>query len=418
MAYMSETPGDTKGGWHWIGIAHALALTLGLHKNIDYARLTTQESRLRRRIWWSCYIRDRTLALALNRPWRIRDDEFDTDILTMTDFNIDESEVVDSQDLMDSPSHADEYEEMQMVQLSIGLAQLCAQIGDILRTHFALLPEKDALPPSQPPDKTGLTTTLFFARSHPTQIDRIMACDRKLQSWTKNRPPACIYDPHGSDGLVLNQAFVNLVFFSMVSALHSPLLRPALLDDDFIEYHMFSERRVQNAATEISRMSCDLHRLGLGRHYPGAATLLQVPAVITFLREMGAPGGRQTTEVLSSIQACIEIIEDVRARHTGGEIAMKLVTDLLRRAGIAVQRDEQNNRIIGLWHANGMCTPDSCLQGPGVGKLTSPVPQPCANQATPQDGSTLPLFGLDSLHSWSGVDLLENLFVPFPTLVD
>ena len=151
-----------KGGWHWIGVAHTLALSLGLHRNIDYARLSIREGRLRRRIWWSCYIRDRTFALASNRPWRIRDEEFDTPMLTLDDFDIDESEARYSQNDHCSMCRADKEEEMRLAQLSIGLAELCIQVGDILSIHFSVLPEEDASPPTQPPDETGLTTTLFF----------------------------------------------------------------------------------------------------------------------------------------------------------------------------------------------------------------------------------------------------------------
>ena len=87
----------------------------------------------------------------------------------------------------------------------------------------------------------------------------------------------------------------------MASALHRPLLRPAILGD-FIEYRTLSERRVQRRGSRISRMSCDLHRLGLGQFYPGAGALLQLPAVATFLRELRAPSKRKRSEIMSSIQ--------------------------------------------------------------------------------------------------------------------
>jgi hypothetical protein len=338
MAYMSETPGDAKGGWHWIGAAHGLAMTLGLHRKVDYATLDPRESRLRRRIWWSCYIRDRTLALAMNRPWRIRDEDFDTPMLTLADFDLD----VDQGD-------ADRQDATSLAHVTVSLAQLCTQISDLLDIHFSTLPEEGSSPPSHPPDGTGHTTTLYFAKSQIKHIDGVVACDRKLQSWFKNRPLACIYSPNGSSSLVLNRAFVNLVFFSLVSALHRPLLRANFLGD-FVEYQMLSERRVREAALETCRMSAHLHELGLGQFYPGAGALLQVPAVIFFLRELRSPNARPCGEILSSIQACIDIVEDVKERHIGAQIGLIIALGLLRRSNVAVQTDPRTGRVVKLTH--------------------------------------------------------------------
>ena len=355
MAFMSETPGDAKGGWHWIGAAHGLAMTLGLHRNVDYATLDPRESRLRRRIWWSCYIRDRTLALAMNRPWRIRDEDFDIPMLTLADFDIDvgEGQHQSPPDSERPPLNADQQDATSLAQVTISLAQLCTQISDILSIQFSMLPEEGSALPSHPPDPTGLTTTLFFAKSQVKQINGIVACDQRLQSWFNNRPLACIYSPNGSNSLVLNRAFVNLVYFSLVSALHRPLLCANFLGD-FVEYQMLSERRVQNAALETSRMSGDLHKLGLGQFYSGAAALLQVPAVIFFLRELQSPNARPSGEILSSIQACIDAVEDVKERQIGAQIGLFIALGLLRRSNLAVQTDPRTGRVVKLSHSGNM----------------------------------------------------------------
>ena len=361
MAYMSETPGDARGGWHWVGIAVALAMTLGLHRRADYVTLVPEKGRLRRRIWWSCYIRDRTLALAMNRPWRIRDEDFDTPMLTLADFEIGESEKHHPETAEGLPVTANREEDVKLAQMSINLAHLCTWIGDILDIHFSILPEETAPLPSRSQDTTGLTSTLLFARSQVMQFDRIMACDRKLQVWYQNRPSTCIYSPVGSNACVVNGAFLNLVFFSMVSALHRPLLRSSMLVD-FVEYRMWSQRKVQNAAMETSRMSRDLHQLGLGRFYPGAGALLQLPAILVFLRELRTPSSRRPNEIFSSILPCINVVEDVKERHIGARIAMCLGVDLLQKSNIVLHIDNDTKRIIGLCHRNSMPAPDPPLQ--------------------------------------------------------
>jgi hypothetical protein len=70
---------------HWLGAAVSLAETKGLHrKSSQDARSKLQ--RLRKRIWWSLYIRERQCAAALGLPNRIRDEDCDVEALNKADF--------------------------------------------------------------------------------------------------------------------------------------------------------------------------------------------------------------------------------------------------------------------------------------------------------------------------------------------
>lgn len=44
------------------------------------------DARLRKRIWWSLYIRDRQCSAALGLPTRIRDEDCDLEMLEPSDF--------------------------------------------------------------------------------------------------------------------------------------------------------------------------------------------------------------------------------------------------------------------------------------------------------------------------------------------
>ncbi|UPL02778.1 hypothetical protein LCI18_013712 [Fusarium solani-melongenae] len=70
---------------HWLGAAVSLAETKGLH------RASSQDAgsklqRLRKRMWWSLYIRERQCAAALGLPNRIRDEDCDVEALNDADF--------------------------------------------------------------------------------------------------------------------------------------------------------------------------------------------------------------------------------------------------------------------------------------------------------------------------------------------
>ncbi|KAL6897484.1 fungal-specific transcription factor domain-containing protein [Trichoderma evansii] len=61
--------------WYWTGVAISLAQILGLHRDPDSVKFNTSfpshRRRLWRRLWWSCFFRDRSLSLTLGRPMRI-----------------------------------------------------------------------------------------------------------------------------------------------------------------------------------------------------------------------------------------------------------------------------------------------------------------------------------------------------------
>lgn len=67
--------------WYWTGIAISLCQALGLHRNPDASRrnstITEEQRMLWRRLWWSCFFRDRWLSLTYGRPLRINIEDCD-----------------------------------------------------------------------------------------------------------------------------------------------------------------------------------------------------------------------------------------------------------------------------------------------------------------------------------------------------
>ncbi|EED13377.1 C6 transcription factor, putative [Talaromyces stipitatus ATCC 10500] len=61
--------------WYWTGIAVSLCQMLGLHRDPDSSKynsfISDRQRHLWRRLWWTCFSRDRWLSLTLGRPLRI-----------------------------------------------------------------------------------------------------------------------------------------------------------------------------------------------------------------------------------------------------------------------------------------------------------------------------------------------------------
>lgn len=67
--------------WYWTGTAISHCQILGLHRDPGTStynpHITDRQRSFRRRLWWSCFFRDRWLGLTLGRPLRINLDDSD-----------------------------------------------------------------------------------------------------------------------------------------------------------------------------------------------------------------------------------------------------------------------------------------------------------------------------------------------------
>ncbi|KAL3476574.1 fungal-specific transcription factor domain-containing protein [Aspergillus californicus] len=76
--------------WYWMGTVISLCQMLGLHRDPDVSKynssVTDRQRHLWRRLWWSCFSRDRWLSLTLGRPLRIDLNDCDTTMPSADDF--------------------------------------------------------------------------------------------------------------------------------------------------------------------------------------------------------------------------------------------------------------------------------------------------------------------------------------------
>lgn len=88
MTYWYETPDDQKDSWHWMGLALSVASTIGLNRDIERPDISDEKRRQRRRLWWSCVMRDPIVSIGLRRAPRIKEPGQNVSMLTLEDFNI------------------------------------------------------------------------------------------------------------------------------------------------------------------------------------------------------------------------------------------------------------------------------------------------------------------------------------------
>ncbi|UDD55176.1 hypothetical protein AFCA_002815 [Aspergillus flavus] len=127
LGFWWSGPEDQKDYCYWVGCATILAQSFGMHRSSSQSGMSQSVRSLRKRIWWSIYVRDRHTAAAFGRPCRIRDDDCDIEPLTEDDFMFDsdyDQSVVPSQ-------------ESFHISYAIEMSKLAILLGDILIAEFS-----------------------------------------------------------------------------------------------------------------------------------------------------------------------------------------------------------------------------------------------------------------------------------------
>lgn len=199
MTYWYETPDDQKDTWHWMGVAVSLAHTIGLHRDPRTTGEPLRRQRLRKLLWWCCFMRDRMIALGMRRPKRIRSEDADVPMLVPADF--DRAVLPDAIDILPPECRLVRDVDMQgqLAELCVEKAKLCVLVGQMLQQQYTILPrrrESSSTPAAQ--SQTTNTMMLFPNRpvsddgsgNGPSVVDKI---DAKLRAWLLALPLSCRY---------------------------------------------------------------------------------------------------------------------------------------------------------------------------------------------------------------------------------
>ncbi|KAI2469932.1 fungal-specific transcription factor domain-containing protein [Annulohypoxylon bovei var. microspora] len=128
MGWYWEGPEDvTKNVFYWSRVALIVAQGSGMHRSVEASQLSKADKRLWKRIWWTLFTRDRSVAVALGRPCNINLDDSDVEMLTEDDFIEDEPDNA-------SGSAPDSIH----VQFFLQYVKLCEIMGLVLSQQYSV----------------------------------------------------------------------------------------------------------------------------------------------------------------------------------------------------------------------------------------------------------------------------------------
>lgn len=162
---------------YWTQVAIAVAQGLGLHRrrattanlgssganeffcSTQKSGISAASQRLWRRVWWTLFCRDRTLALARGRPFTIRTEDADIEMLTEEDFQEEDAGVA-----------CFPYDRRE-IRVFLHFIDLCEEIGAILQQRS------------------------LFSTEHPSSSEEKLACHKALERWYLRLPEWLRWDP-------------------------------------------------------------------------------------------------------------------------------------------------------------------------------------------------------------------------------
>ncbi|UNI22853.1 hypothetical protein JDV02_008702 [Purpureocillium takamizusanense] len=226
MSFWRGGPADVRDVRYWLGVVITLSESHGLHRSPrSQVSKSIQVARMRRRIWWCIYVRERQVAVALGLPSRIRDEDCDVEPLTTSDL---ESEICcSSNSLFGSckPEH---------ITYALKMVDLAKLLGRIIDLQFS---------PGQP------------TSSAATDVEGL---DRALEAWRNSLPESmkCATD-EGSESVWT--CLLHLAYNHLRILIH----RNSFLKFD--EGNKWNQV-VTSAACRISRIAEDMSTHGTLRY--------------------------------------------------------------------------------------------------------------------------------------------------------
>ncbi|KAF8855742.1 hypothetical protein BDZ45DRAFT_727931 [Acephala macrosclerotiorum] len=338
MTYWYETPDDQKDTWHWMGVAISLAHTIGLHRDPSKANMEPNKKKLWKRIWWSCFMRDRLVALGMRRPTRVKDEDYDVPMLTEADFEI--RPLAESNSIIpaDCSLARDVDAQRDLAQMCIAKAKLCLCVSQVLSAQYSVLVKHQGMQSLE----GNTRSNVMLIPKKLDQTDEVKRCDVELMKWFSELPECCQYSnemPDGNSGppLFVQRSLLHMVYLTTLSALHRPQVLPSAATpqpDSSRELQDMSRKKVREASREITRISSDLHTRDLEKYLPTTGVTVLLPAIIIHLLDIKSCNDEARQAAMDGFCECMRVLEKLRDNYSSADFATQFLEAAIRKADI------------------------------------------------------------------------------------
>ncbi|KAF5658958.1 fungal specific transcription factor factor [Fusarium denticulatum] len=289
---------------HWLSLAIVMAKELGMHQDAG-AELT--DKKLRRRIWWSCVLRDVVLAFTYRRPPMIHGVDHASSPLYI-------------EDVLDGLQGSSVYSEPAtrvIAKLFLRLSNLAAIASRLLELRYS---------PRSSPSTGGDSSTM---------LDGILDMERSNTEFRMWRHAFMAEDFSYFDSDEANRRLLSAFIIIANQPRRSFLdTSSALWNEGIQEVLTESWERTTNAASEISALVKELIQLGLARMFPISFSSIIASAAI--IQSLAAPmESQKQLDNHSPIRICLYALDAMKQRFP-------IVEDIGRNIDAIMKLDPDN----------------------------------------------------------------------------
>ncbi|KAF5601188.1 cutinase transcription factor 1 beta [Fusarium pseudocircinatum] len=335
MTYWYERADDEKDTWHWTGIALSQIHVMGIHRSPEQLSISPKAKRGRKRIWWSCYVRDRLLALGIRRPARIRPDTFNVPDLTIEDLDMDPfDDAVIS--FLGNPRMTDSATQRSLMLCFLELTKLCVHIGDILFSQYSVL-NNDI---SKADEKI---TMMVVPKKSAQQMQDMEKCDLKLRDWIQSLESPCRYKAgqscetaQGHSALHLHQALLYMIYLTSTAILHRPQAQRL---DDSSEDDITTRRsadKIADAAGGITQVAYDLHQRDQLRFASTSAIPALISAILIHLNDIASSRQDARYASIGQFYQCWQAIHSLRDMYASADHVIWFLEAVIQRTNVNI----------------------------------------------------------------------------------
>jgi hypothetical protein len=306
MTYWSDPENSPQRDiWDWIGVCNTQAHSIGLNRDPASGEMDLQTRRLRSRLWWCLFSRDRLIAMGMRRPLQVNEGTSSVPMLRLDDFDFEPF----------SPSVVANFRCRQLEDVShqkrlaimfIEKMKLCQCIGRVLFAQYT--------PSQRQFGATNRTTVTIVPRQ--ASESEFARCGQKLDSWLSALPKDAQFVPKtrtnfrdGEDVLLLHGAMLRMLYHATSSALHRPW---AIASNDQSQsrnnWRNTARTKMHDAAGGITHIIQGLNQLNLTRFLPQSGVTVILPAAVAHLSNTMSDNPAVRESSVYNFHRCIQVL--------------------------------------------------------------------------------------------------------------
>ncbi|KAJ4319118.1 Transcriptional activator of fatty acid utilization [Neodidymelliopsis sp. IMI 364377] len=281
MGWYWEGPEDvTKNVFYWTRVAIVVAQGSGMHRSVEGSQLSRSDKRLWKRIWWTLYSRDRSVAVALGRPVAIDPEDSDVEMISEDDFIDDES---------DRP--AEHPPDPVHVQFFINYVKLSEIMGLVLSQQYSVASK--------------------YRRANAIDLTH---SDMALADWLQHCPPEVQWDRTRHHFWA---ALLHANYYTTLCLLHRAHMPPAGSPkttnlDGFGEEYAYPSRNIAyQAAAMITSIIENLRAHDEIRYTPAFIVYSLFSALIMHVYQMKSSNKSIVSATEQRLQICLDALKEV-----------------------------------------------------------------------------------------------------------